>query len=64
MAHTLQRQAHSACLPAVVAEQLQLDGKTLSLDKFNGMFDRWQLTRADSLDAGELSDQERTRAQP
>jgi hypothetical protein len=48
----------------LVAAQLQQDGKALSLDKFNGMFDRWQLTRTDSLDAGELSDKDRTRAQP
>jgi len=45
---------------AWVAAQLQLDGKPLSLEKFNGMFDQWQLTRADSLDAGEQSEQDRT----
>ena len=30
-----------------VAAQLQLDGKPITLEKFNGMFDQWQLTRAD-----------------
>ena len=45
---------------AWVAAQLRLDGKPISLEKFNGLFDQWQLTRADSLDAGEQSNEERT----
>jgi DNA-directed RNA polymerase sigma subunit (sigma70/sigma32) len=45
---------------AWVAAQLQLDGKPISLEKFNGLFNQWQLTRADSLDAGEKSNEERT----
>jgi RNA polymerase primary sigma factor len=45
---------------AWVAAQLQLDGKPISLEKLNGLFDQWQLTRADSLDAGEQSNEERT----
>jgi len=45
---------------AWVAAQLQLDGKPITLEKFNGLFNQWQLTRADSLDAGEQSNEERT----
>lgn len=45
---------------AWVAAQLQLDGKPLTLEKFNRLFDQWQLTRTHSLDAGEQNDEERT----
>jgi RNA polymerase primary sigma factor len=43
-----------------VASQLKVDRQPLSLEKFNELFNQWQLTRADSLDAGEQSNEDAT----